>query len=476
MLLFSTKLEIKDSLTKEKFIDLIVQWNSSAKYIENNVPGVSWKGEKNIKFGTDKLSIEIIDYPEKDILAVRHEKITDDEVVWDTDFVVNFAERRIAILLDRTFSEDALEMNAAFSTPHFISLLIERGYLQDDQDIPVLRDPIIITDRNLETIQRIIKNKEYYALPVVYVAKDFADQNPLSVSWLASRLKGAAHVLVEDSKEACKKCTEICAETSEEHGAVRIYYPSLGVNRKRFLFRSATGNMDVRLEKVVKHVIQYWNSQRMDILYTWHGVNSAVLADNLQNQIQRLAEAESAKQSVEEEINQVYEEFDEDIRSLQKKLEELSKANEALQMENFGLRAKMNISDAMPIIYQGDEEDFYPEEIKDMVLGVLADALNNTEKGTRLHDVLEDILENNTYRHLSDERKQRVKNLFKGYKTLTGTMKQELLSLGFQITDDGKHYKIIYQGDPRYMVTIGKTPSDNRAGSNNAGMINKIML
>lgn len=476
MLLFSTKLEIKDSLTKEKFIDLIVQWNNSAKYLENHVPGVFWKGEKNIKFGTDKLSIEIIDYPEKDILAVRHEKITDDEVVWDTDFVVNFSERRIAILLDRTFSEDALEMNAAFSTPHFISLLIERGYLQDDQDIPVLRDPIIITDRNLETIQRVIKNKEYYALPVVYVAKDFADQDPLSISWLASRLKGAAHVLVEESKEACKKCTEICGETAEEHGAVRIYYPSLGVNRKRFLFRSATGNMDVRLDKVIRHVIQYWNSQRMDTLYTWHGVNSAVLANNLQNQIQRLAEAESAKQSVEEEINQVYEEFDEDIKSLQQKLEELSKANEALQLENFGLRAKMHASDAMPIIYQGDEEDFYPGEIKDMVLGVLADALNNTEKGTRLHDVLEDILENNTYRHLSDERKQRVKNLFKGYKTLTGTMKQELLSLGFQITDDGKHYKIIYQGDPRYMVTIGKTPSDNRAGSNNAGMINKIML
>lgn len=214
----------------------------------------------------------------------------------------------------------------------------------------------------------------------------------------------------------------------------------------------------------------------MDILYTWQGVNSSVLSDNLQNQIQRLAEAESAKQSAEEEINLVYEEFDEDIKSLQKKVEELSKANEALQMENFGLRAKMNASDAMPIIYQGDEEDFYPEEVKDMVLGVLAEALNNTEKGTRLYNVLEDILENNPYQHLSDERKQRVKNLFKGYKTLTGAMKQELISLGFEISDDGKHYKITYQGDPRYMVTIGKTPSDNRAGSNNAGMINKIML
>ena len=399
------------------------EWNQGAKYKENIVQNVSWNGEKNIKFGTDKLSIEIIDYPEKDILAVRHEKITPDEVVWDTDFVVNFAERKISIRLDRTFSEDALEMNAAFSTPHFISLLIEHGYLQDDQDLPVLRDPIIITDRNLETVQQVIRNKEYYELPVVYVAKDFADQDPLSISWLASRLKGAAHVLVEESKETCRKCTEFCGKTVEEYGAVRIYYPSLGVNRKRFLFRSATGNMDVRLEKVIRHVIQYWNSQRMDILYTWQGVNSAVMSDTLQSQIQRLAEAESAKQSAEEEINLVYEEFDEDIKSLQKKLEELSRANEALQMENFGLRAKMNASDAMPIIYQGDEEDFYPEEVKDMVLGVLADALNNTEKGTRLYDVLEDILENNPYQHLSDERKKKKKNLFKGYKTLTGAMR-----------------------------------------------------
>lgn len=469
-------MNLSDKINKDAFINIVLKWNQSAKYKENIVQGVSWNGEKNIKFGTDKLSIEIIDYPEKDILAVRHEKITSGEVVWDTDFVVNFAERKISIRLDRTFSEDALEMNAAFSTPHFISLLIEHGYLQDDQDLPVLRDPIVITDCNLETVQQVVRNKEYYELPVVYVSKDFANKDPLSISWLASRLKGASHVLVEESKEACKKCTEICGETAEEYGAVRIYYPSLGVNRKRFLFRSSTGNMDVRLEKVIRHVIQYWNSQRMDILYTWQGVNSSVLSDNLQNQIQRLAEAESAKQSAEEEINLVYEEFDEDIKSLQKKVEELSKANEALQMENFGLRAKMNASDAMPIIYQGDEEDFYPEEVKDMVLGVLAEALNNTEKGTRLYDVLEDILENNPYQHLSDERKQRVKNLFKGYKTLTGAMKQELISLGFEISDDGRHYKITYQGDPRYMVTIGKTPSDNRAGSNNAGMINKIML
>ena len=55
-------------------------------------------------------------------------------------------------------------------------------------------------------------------------------------------------------------------------------------------------------------------------------------------------------------------------------------------------------------------------------------------------------------------------------------MRQELQSLGFELTEAGKHYKLTYKGDPRYMVTIGKTPSDNRSGSNNAALINKEML
>ena len=175
-------------------------------------------------------------------------------------------------------------------------------------------------------------------------------------------------------------------------------------------------------------------------------------------------------------MNQVYETFDEDLNSLQQKLDELVKANEALMIENSVLRAKLNTVDAMPIVYQGEEEDFYPNEIKDMILGVLDDALSTTENSTRKADILTDILHCNEYLHLNEERKQRVKAIFKGYKTLTGAMKQELNDLGMTITDDGKHYKLTYHDDPRYMVTIGKTPSDNRAGSNNAAMINKIML
>lgn len=107
-------------------------------------------------------------------------------------------------------------------------------------------------------------------------------------------------------------------------------------------------------------------------------------------------------------------------------------------------------------------------------LDIVATFLNR--KDHKKSRVLEDILENNPYYHLSDERKQRIKALFKGYKNLTGAMRQELLSLGFEISEAGKHYKITYHGDSRYMVTLGKTPSDNRSGSNNAALISKTML
>lgn len=112
----------------------------------------------------------------------------------------------------------------------------------------------------------------------------------------------------------------------------------------------------------------------------------------------------------------------------------------------------------------------------EIVMNLLDDALGKVEHGTRREDILEDLLQNNTYDRLPEQRKQQVKTLFKGYKNVTGTMRQELAELGIAIHDDGKHYKLLYGDDPRYMVTIPKTPSDNRSGSNTAALVNKVMM
>ena len=476
MILFLTTLDIGEFVTQEDFIKLVLEWNAGSRYEENIVKGIEWCGERTVRYGDSKLWLEFVEYAEREILAVRHEKITADGVVWDSDFVMNFGTHRLTIQLDRTYSEEALVMGAYFSTPHFITLLIEKGFLAKDRDLPVLRTPIAVTDVDLEMCKRAFTEDNGYRLPVVFVSRTAEDKFPLSITWLASRLKGAAHVLVEESAESCAEIRKLFKMGNEPFGAVRIYYPLGTVRHKKFRFRSATGNEDVRLEKVIRHVIQYGIAQRVDRFCTWNGVNGAVLNNQLDHQIAVRKNAETEKLRAEAEKDEVYETFSEDLQALQERVAELMKANEALQYENQGLRAKYASSDAVPMLYFGDEEEFYEGEIRDMVLGALDEALAATEKATRKGDILEDVLENNVYQHLSDERKQKVKALFKGYKSLTGAMRQELMALGFEITEAGKHYKLTYGGDARYMVTMAKTPSDNRSGINNAALISKKML
>lgn len=179
MILFSTILKFNATLTKDAFIQLVLEWNCTSKYKENIVPDVSLDGSYSGKFGNNKLSLEFVDYPEKQIMAVRHEKITDDGVVWDTDYVVNFEEKRIAIRLDRTYSAEALVMNGKFSTPHFITLLIEGGHLAEDRDLPVLRTPMTVTDEYRHVFSDMIKHENEYQLPVVYVKRTSDGHEPV---------------------------------------------------------------------------------------------------------------------------------------------------------------------------------------------------------------------------------------------------------------------------------------------------------
>ena len=206
MLLFSTILEVKDWVSFDDFIRLVLEWNEGSKYAENRVVGIDWHGEHCARYGESNLWLEMVELSEEKVLAIRHEKITADGVAWDSDFVLNLSERRISIRLDRTYREEALVIGAKFSTPHFITLLIEHGFVRDDGELPVLRTPMYVSDEHLPICENVFRNMGGYRLPVVFVSKTANDDDPLSVAWLASRLKGAAHVLVEESMERFQQC------------------------------------------------------------------------------------------------------------------------------------------------------------------------------------------------------------------------------------------------------------------------------
>ena len=70
-----------------------------------------------------------------------------------------------------------------------------------------------------------------------------------------------------------------------------------------------------------------------------------------------------------------------------------------------------------------------------------------------------------------------MKQLLRTYDGMTKVLKQDLQDMGFTITDDGKHYKLVYYNDQRYVFTLACTPSETKCGGKNAAtvIINKVL-
>lgn len=476
MLLFSTILSINKRLTKELFIKLVIEWNQGSPHTENVIPDIVWNGDRNIRYGDNSRWLDIQEYRNKNIIAVRYEKIEKDGVVWDTDYVMNFSEMKMAIRLDRSYKEEALVTDANFSTPHFITLLIERGYLKDDEKMPILKEPIYINDDNLELLADVINEKVKYRLPVVYVSKTVYNHDPVNIGWLSSRLKGIAHVLVQSERKINKKCRCLCNDKNEYNGSIGIYFSNAAISHQRYLYRRDTGTDGVLFNKVVRAVVQYSIVQNIDNLYTWQGVNNALLTDKLICQREERIAAEQAKLKTEDETYRLLDAFDDDMKNLQKQVEELTRSNDALRFENQRLREKLSENQHTAVLYAGDEDEFFPDEIKDILLDALNEAAESAYPKSRRQHVLYDIVRSNKYENILGKKQNEIKKLLKGYKNVNGVMKKMLAEFGFEIVEEGKHYKLTYYGDRRYWTTIAKTPSDDRTGGNVSATIFREMM
>ena len=390
MQLFSTILDINAAMDREAFIDLVMEWNITNPYMENVIADMKWKGEKDIRFGDDKLWLHIKDYPYRKITAVRYEKQEGDGTVWDTDYIMNYAQMKLSVIMDRSFVEEVPETDKDFSTPRFITLLIEHGYLKDDYRLPIRQTPYVIGEKSLSEIADVINGKSRYKLPVVYVSKTYENKDPVNTTKLSWMLKGIAHVLLEEDKELGKSLREMCGDRNEYLGAVGVYNTALEDGHKRFMYRKAAGEDDALLEKIARYVLQRSSTRMTDPMYTWYGVNNSMMLDELKAQRARRLDAENARREAETqsnrlmdhlddekkklrddalaEANALIEGFDEDMARMQSQIEELTHTVDLLQIENQMLKARLDAKGSEPVLYMGDEYEFYPGEIKDMIL------------------------------------------------------------------------------------------------------------
>ena len=182
-------------------------------------------------------------------------------------------------------------------------------------------------------------------------------------------------------------------------------------------------------------------------------------------------------QKIADENIALVESVDDEIANLKEQVKTLSSQNEALLAENHGLKKKLDNSKNVPVLYYGDEKDLFDGEIKEFVLGTLAESVKNLPKKSRRAAVLTDLINRNGgYSDRASEKAEMLVKTLKGYKTLTALQKRFLEKLGFVISRDGIHYKLTYYGDNRYRAILASTPSDIHSGENVAREIIRNMM
>ena len=371
--------------------------------------------------------------------------------------------------IDRETTADTIGFIPQFKTPILVNMLLDRDFIGMDNDLEISAKEIPIKKDNYKVIENIICRNTVYSMPVIYVTKSWG-RYPLRVHTLAYRLRGVAHVLIEEDADVCKFLKDSCRGMNSHHGSIGIYYPGSSAPYKIITPRRYEGQEETLIDRIVNMVCRYMNQQARDKMMTWEGVQNELLK-------LRYVSATEKKAKAENEVSEVYENFSDELEEKERTIEELNNRVMALQAENQGLRAKYEQVSEIPLIYYGEEDELYEGEIKDHILETLQKQMQQVKKGTRKEIILQDILESNELTGALEEKRAEIKRILKGYTKVGDSLKRDLKAYGFIITKDGGHYKLTYKGDSRYLFTMASSGSDSqRGGENLIGDIIRDML
>lgn len=113
------------------------------------------------------------------------------------------------------------------------------------------------------------------------------------------------------------------------------------------------------------------------------------------------------------------------------------------------------------------EQDFYPDERREVLLDVLKLARRGILDGTRRACIVDDFLLHNPARGEPERRRRLLKDALKGWRKLDGGVKKCLRQFGVSWhLHPSKHNKFYY-GDMRFYVTAPSSGGDASRGGKN---------
>ncbi len=347
--------------------------------------------------------------------------------------------------------------------PYFIRQALEVLGGGSDGQIPVTDKPFHL-DEGEETIAAaLITGTAGNSLPIVYVSAPFHGSSLVEPGGLAKFVGGMAHVVVEPSRRFASQLRTLTDGRNVFGGTVGVYWPKTNAKKSYYFDGQFRDSRALQLE-IAKDIRIALSNRRLQTRCTWAHLTEVVARKKLE---QLQTEGSTG-------LDDYIKAFDAELAAKQSRLEEAEA--EIARLSSELRKAAGSARGGGRLLRAGTEQDLYPSETEDIIHEALSNAQRNAYPNGRKVHVLSDLLAANPIASTKQQLADEVKAILRDYKDMDARKRGALEELGFEISEEGKHYKAVFRGDGRYTFSISKTSSDHRAGLNLASDINKTLF
>jgi hypothetical protein len=467
MISFSTEFPIDSDKSVNEVLNIACDWITGSRFTnisKHSLLDLLKNSGGDFRIGDEHIVTGLANLQDYEIAGLRYTKLQN-EIEWITTIVTSKtpSQNFVSIQVSCEALNTANHLPES-KKPVFVSQVIDKCGGGMDGHIPVSNKPYILTDGEEQVAADLIIGSADNSLPIVYISAGFDGSYIVDENKLSKLLSGMAHVVVEPSRDFSFKVKNLASSRNVYGGTVGIYWPD-STARKSYYFSEEYSTSELIQEAVARDIQIALANRRQKTYCNWLHLKECISK----------VRYEKLKFNGSEEVNYFVEAFKDELDAKQSKLDDAEREILRLSAELKKYVVSQRGGESGPLGY-GKEQDFYEFEIRDFVIDSLNDSLKNSVDGGRRCHVFQDLLASNKPSGEAAKNCEEIKSLFKSGIDLDAKTKNALVKLGFSISEEGKHYKLVFQNDGRYTFITSKTSSDHRAGKNLTSDINKRLF
>ncbi len=472
MQLMNIRYKTVEDFYEDEFIGVVIDWvlNTHDLRYKMDFEEVGFTGHQVYVDGKKELTI--VEYKETNTIAALNKDKDILGIEWLLSIVFKPNSHELFIRMSNSKSTENGKFMANFRKPDIIDEFVDLKILDMDYDAKMTYKPHVVEKGATKEFLSILNRNAKFTLPVIYMALGPYSMYGANPDKLAGIYAGMAHVFVQDHRDCFDELINGTDKYVPKNGEVAIYFPNENIKEVHFAYNKYD---EKTMEKAISKSIHFfYHNQNFGPLTTYEEIASAAISIRNSRLKEENTKVHKENIRVEKENIDIVNTFDYDLKKSDEEIEKLKKMMKDLEIENQILRKRVESVESMPLLFYGFEQELYTGEIKELLMDILGNV--HVSKGSRREHIVNDLLKANVVKPTIRDRHSSLKEALSEYRDMSPDIRRKLEELGFSITSDGKHHKLVYRNDSRYQISIPKTSSDRRSGLNAAAYIIKNMM